>query len=242
MLERDHPVVFTEAEGWSSEFLRSRMQRLGAAPVTVALLDAGRMRVGERDGVRTETLPLHRALTRVQRGERYLITPVAGAVSDLVRRDELESVVGRRRFTSARLWVSPAGAETPLHQDLPHNVLIQLQGTKRVWLAPPDEARRLGRYSRWSRAPNFAHADLETRDPARWPELERVMVYQCDLRPGELLFIPSRWWHQVRSLEASISVSTWFADGPLALLSRAAQRYAEWRGVRPRDPETTRRS
>jgi hypothetical protein len=41
--------------------------------------------------------------------------------------------------------------------------------------------------------------------------------------PREALYLPSRWWHQVRSLGVSASFNFWWADGPLALVVRAAE-------------------
>lgn len=31
-----------------------------------------------------------------------------------------------------------------------------------------------------------------------------------ELEPGDLLFVPPRWWHFVENLEDSISVNAWF--------------------------------
>uniref|UniRef100_A0A2P2L7T1 Transcription factor n=2 Tax=Rhizophora mucronata TaxID=61149 RepID=A0A2P2L7T1_RHIMU len=34
----------------------------------------------------------------------------------------------------------------------------------------------------------------------------------CILEEGEMLYIPPRWWHYVRSLTTSFSVSFWWGD------------------------------
>lgn len=33
---------------------------------------------------------------------------------------------------------------------------------------------------------------------------------ECVLEPGDLLYIPSKWWHHVRSIDASASVNVWW--------------------------------
>ena len=37
--------------------------------------------------------------------------------------------------------------------------------------------------------------------------------FQCILESGDLLFFPAFWWHQVTSLETTISVNMFFGDG-----------------------------
>lgn len=93
------------------------------------------------------------------------------------------------------LWVGPAGTVTPPHFD-PHNVLlVQVQGRKRIRLAP-----RL-------RAP--LHASLsgyylaEPLEQAFAPEA----IYEVTLEPGQALFIPVAWFHEVTALAPSITLS-----------------------------------
>jgi len=33
---------------------------------------------------------------------------------------------------------------------------------------------------------------------------------ECVLEPGDLLYIPAKWWHHVRSIDASASVNVWW--------------------------------
>jgi ribosomal protein L16 Arg81 hydroxylase len=54
-------------------------------------------------------------------------------------------------------------------------------------------------------------------------ELSEVAWLVVELAPGDAVFLPTGWWHQVVALEASISVSrgafrwpsnrTWYAPG-----------------------------
>jgi ribosomal protein L16 Arg81 hydroxylase len=37
--------------------------------------------------------------------------------------------------------------------------------------------------------------------------MERATAYEGVIGPGDLLFMPSNWWHHVRGLEKSITVS-----------------------------------
>jgi len=45
-----------------------------------------------------------------------------------------------------------------------------------------------------------------------FPEFGKARYVECVLGPGECLFIPQKWWHYVRSLTPSCSVSYWFGE------------------------------
>ena len=36
-----------------------------------------------------------------------------------------------------------------------------------------------------------------------------VFLWQVTLVPGDVLFVPKKWWHYVQSLDTSISINTW---------------------------------
>lgn len=97
------------------------------------------------------------------------------------------------------LWLGPKGTVTPLHHDQSTGWLVQLVGTKRVWMASPLEPALLdtavGLYNR---------VDLR-RD--RSGDLAEVAVSTIDLAPGDALLIPVGWWHQVEATAPSISAS-----------------------------------
>ncbi|MCA9648579.1 MAG: cupin-like domain-containing protein, partial [Myxococcales bacterium] len=119
----------------------------------------------------------------------------------------------RLPFGSA-LWLGPAGTITPLHHDTSNILFCQIHGRKRIVLAPP-----------WSE-PLLDTADgvYNRRDLAELAEagIEHV---ELTVRAGESLFIPAGWWHDVRSLDASVSLAInafarpnafgWYAPGSL---------------------------
>ncbi|MBO9670182.1 MAG: cupin-like domain-containing protein [Sphingobium sp.] len=112
------------------------------------------------------------------------------------------------------LWVGPAGTFTPLHFDLTNNLLIQITGRKRVMLVSPNQTKLMAH-----RRHVFSDVhDLE--DPAcmaRQPQAKDVRPYVVMLEPGDMLFIPVGWWHQVRSLDFSVMMTCtnflWPNDG-----------------------------
>lgn len=94
------------------------------------------------------------------------------------------------------LWIGGAGAFTPLHFDLTNNMLAQVTGAKQIILIPPSQTRHLAH-------DRHVFSDVhDITDPERialYPAARDLLRYEVRLTPGDLLFIPIGWWHQVRS-------------------------------------------
>ncbi|WP_280155514.1 cupin-like domain-containing protein [Piscinibacter sp. XHJ-5] len=99
-------------------------------------------------------------------------------------------------------WFGPAGTVTPLHHDTLMLFHTQVVGRKRWRFVSPLE---------WSRVYNlrnvFSEVDLERPDPARFPDFQDAAVLEVVVEPGETMFLPLAWWHQVASLDVSLSFS-----------------------------------
>ena len=57
---------------------------------------------------------------------------------------------------------------------------------------------------------HFSQVRLEEPDYARFPKLKDAKGCQATLNAGDLLYLPSLWWHEVRSIEPSIAVNYWW--------------------------------
>jgi hypothetical protein len=101
-----------------------------------------------------------------------------------------------------RLWMGGAGTITPLHHDSSNILFAQVVGRKLVRLIPPYEIGRLA-----NERACFSAIDIDRPDFARFPAFRKVSVLEAVVAPGELLLLPIGWWHAVRSLETSISLS-----------------------------------
>jgi hypothetical protein len=110
----------------------------------------------------------------------------------------------RKRLFLVNFWYSPGTNKTPLHCDFVANLLCMVTGTKRVVLFPPNAPVYPHPYKA-----NFSRVDIEKPDMARFPRFSREGSYDIVLEPGEMLFIPGLWWHQVYS-EANIAVNWWW--------------------------------
>ncbi len=107
------------------------------------------------------------------------------------------------------LWVGSANTRSGMHFDGNDNLYTQLAGSKRILMAHPDEAARLYPFLE-----DFckSQVDPEAPDLQRYPAFRDVVLHQVDLAPGEVLFMPRVWWHHVRSLEPSLSLSHHFGE------------------------------
>ncbi len=95
------------------------------------------------------------------------------------------------------LWLGPAGTITPPHFD-PHNVLlVQVQGRKRIRLASRLRADMFPELDGYylARPLDEVFADR--------PEA----VAEVTLEPGQALFVPVAWFHEVTALSPSMTLS-----------------------------------
>ncbi|XP_031400951.1 lysine-specific demethylase JMJ30 isoform X2 [Punica granatum] len=58
----------------------------------------------------------------------------------------------------------------------------------------------------------LAQVDLDNIDEKEFPKIVDSEFVDCILEAGEMLYIPPKWWHYVRSLTASLSVSFWWSN------------------------------
>ena len=122
----------------------------------------------------------------------------------------------RESMRTLEIYIGGAGARFPiLHYDgfHTHAWLMQICGTKRYVVYPPDQTELL--YPRTGIEVNKSSiSDLANPDLERFPLFARATPTVFDLRPGETLFVPSRWWHTVKILSTSITISVNSANGP----------------------------
>ncbi len=72
------------------------------------------------------------------------------------------------------------------------NMLIQVVGLKRVVLFPPADFDFLYMNGDKSEVINVDEPDLEA-----YPLFAKATKYECELKPGDILFIPALWLHNV---------------------------------------------
>jgi hypothetical protein len=121
-------------------------------------------------------------------------------LEDIPRRIDL--LGSTSSHTDAGIWIGPAGTVTPLHHDACNILFVQILGRKRVQLVAPAYITRI-----YNDRNCFTDFDPEQPDFARFPQMCGVPIEVIDLDAGDALLLPVGWWHHVRALDASVSLS-----------------------------------
>jgi ribosomal protein L16 Arg81 hydroxylase len=100
------------------------------------------------------------------------------------------------------LWYGPAGTLTPLHHDVGNIFMAQVRGRKRITLIAPYQTHFV-----YNDLGVFSAVDCEKPDYVKHPLFAHANKIEVVLEPGEVLFLPVGWWHHVRALDVSITVS-----------------------------------
>lgn len=110
-------------------------------------------------------------------------------------------------------WLGPENTISPLHTDPHHNIFCQVVGYKHIRLYSPSQTPNM--YPRGVEngidMSNTSQVNLDSNQKGKFPNFPWNSHYlETTLKPGDALFIPKGWWHYVRSLSSSISISFWF--------------------------------
>ncbi|MBA2660688.1 MAG: cupin-like domain-containing protein [Bradymonadaceae bacterium] len=107
-----------------------------------------------------------------------------------------------------QFFMGGAGTNTALHCAIPNNLFVQIYGRKRWWIFEP-------KFSPVFRPPmlrsTYFISPVDVSMPEATAILKYVNGYEIVLDPGDVLYIPPFYWHQVENLTSTIGVGVrWF--------------------------------
>ena len=110
---------------------------------------------------------------------------------------------------SASFWFGPAGTVTPLHHDTLMLFHTQVVGRKRWRFVSPLATPKLYNHFEY-----YSPIDLSRIDLDRYPDAAGLTVLEVVTGPGDTVFLPLGWWHEVTALDVSLSFSYSNLDVP----------------------------
>ncbi|SDH63827.1 MULTISPECIES: cupin-like domain-containing protein [unclassified Duganella] len=118
----------------------------------------------------------------------------------------------------ASIWIGNRTC-VPAHYDLPDNIACVAAGRRRFTLFPPAQLKNLyiGPLDFTPAGQSVSLVDPQAPDLARFPRYAEALTHAqtAVLEPGDALFIPSMWWHQVEGLAAfNILINYWWRQSP----------------------------
>jgi len=135
------------------------------------------------------------------------------------------------RVRNELIWLSKK-SRAGIHFDKKENLMVQLSGEKEFMIVPPEESlllyvdsevkyegslkygfasneesKFLKEASQLNKAEtkgmsDYSPVDIRNPDYERFPKLKNVKPWRCRLRKGDVLYLPSYWWHDVVSFSS----------------------------------------
>lgn len=126
----------------------------------------------------------------------------------------------------ARVWVGNR-TDVATHFDEASNIAVVVAGRRRFTLFPPEQVDNLyvGPLHLTIAGPPVSMVDCEHPDLDTYPRFAEAQRHAlvADLEPGDAIYIPPIWWHDVRALAPfNVMVNHWWEEpdavSPLAAL------------------------
>jgi hypothetical protein len=120
------------------------------------------------------------------------------------------------RIVLPHLWIGPGTTVLSFHKDNHNplvqldNIFVQIRGRKRFILASPDNDDFM--YPREPEIGAYWHSRVnpEAPDLAQFPLFANARLQEAIVGPRDIIYVPRNYWHHVRALERSISMSFWW--------------------------------
>jgi len=142
-------------------------------------------------------------------------------------------LAGQGIDASASIWIGNR-VTASCHYDTPDNLACCAVGRRRFTLFPPEQIDNLypGPLEPTPGGQVVSVVEFDRPDFDRHPRFRDALAsaQTAELEPGDAIFIPSMWWHHVRSLEPfNVLVNYWWRSVPSFLSSPLpALQHAMW--------------
>ncbi|MFM9828683.1 MAG: cupin-like domain-containing protein [Sphingomonas sp.] len=137
--------------------------------------------------------------------------------------DNAQPLLDEARQMLVSLWLGN-GTSTAAHWDLPQNLACVVAGRRRFTLFPTEQVANLyvGPLDFTLAGQPSSLVDVDAPDFDRFPKFREALAHAqvAELDPGDVLYLPSLWWHAVRS-EGPVCamINYWWRDAPADAIS-----------------------
>jgi hypothetical protein len=115
-----------------------------------------------------------------------------------------------------RIWIGNA-THISAHYDVSENIAVVAMGRRRFTLFPPDQLPNMyaGPLDMTIAGQPVSMVDLRAPDFDRFPRFAEALssAQAADLGPGDAIYIPTMWWHNVVATEPfNVLVNYWYGQ------------------------------
>uniref|UniRef100_A0A6B2LB82 JmjC domain-containing protein n=1 Tax=Arcella intermedia TaxID=1963864 RepID=A0A6B2LB82_9EUKA len=120
---------------------------------------------------------------------------------------QFESI--KEKLFSSILRISSQRIRVWTHYDVMDNILCQVTGDKEITLWPPSDVPYL-----YVVGSTSSVLDIENPDLLKFPKFQYASPMKGVLKPGDVLFLPSLWFHNTITQTPSISINIFWKHLP----------------------------
>ena len=125
------------------------------------------------------------------------------------------ALIPESMLSTVGFWMSREGIQSMTHYDdsLANNLNFQIKGKKEILMFPPHDWKHLKTFKAMSMQP-FSFFDGIKQGRLRTVRQQRCRPQRVELKEGDVLFIPSTWFHFVEHVDRlNINLTFWFKTG-----------------------------
>ncbi|KAK6169680.1 hypothetical protein SNE40_020679 [Patella caerulea] len=112
------------------------------------------------------------------------------------------------KFVEIMMWFSSGGTNSVVHFDAVDNINCVYRGSKDFVIVDPIKYEGMVPIDRPEGS--YSDIDVDKMDYVKYPTLAKVEYIHAHLEPGDCLYIPYKWIHQVRSYNSNLAVNIWW--------------------------------
>ena len=192
-------------EKWSLDYMKSVV-----GDITVPLYDSSKADPAAPINAPSAQMKFADYIDLIQREPTdlriFLFDPIQHAPSLLDDYVSPKDLMGGFLDKHPTMFFGGIGSETFLHYDIDMAHIFHTHfGRKHIILFDYKWKERLYRIPYATYA--LEDYDVENPDTTRFPALDGVEGIECFLERGDTLFLPSGWWHWMKYLDGSFSIS-----------------------------------